>query len=157
MSPIVLLFVKYVASMIMFTLLLLLQAELEKAVSSHGDTLVLVNFFSMRNSLCTSFMTVYEVSIQIWWMIFKSFLYVMLSVSLMSCGGFRGHDCMVVGFTTTCAISAYHHYSCEFEPRSWRGVRDITLCDEVYQWLVTGWWFSPGTTFPPPIKRTVTI
>ena len=21
----------------------------------------------------------------------------------------RGHDCMVVGFTTTCAISAYHH------------------------------------------------
>ena len=37
------------------------QAELEKAVSSHGDTLVLVNFFSMRNSLCTSFMTVYEV------------------------------------------------------------------------------------------------
>ena len=65
MSPIVLLFVKYVASMTMFTLLLLLQAELEKAVSSHGDTLVLVNFFSMRNSLCTSFMTVYEVSIQI--------------------------------------------------------------------------------------------
>ena len=57
--------VKYVASMTMFTLLLLLQAELEKAVSSHGDTLVLVNFFSMRNSLCTSFMTVYEVSIQI--------------------------------------------------------------------------------------------
>ena len=29
---------------------------------------------------------------------------------------------MVVGFTTTCAISAYHHWSCEFEPRSWRGV-----------------------------------
>ena len=23
------------------------------------------------------------------------------------CG--RGHDCMVLGFTTTCAISAYHH------------------------------------------------
>jgi len=21
----------------------------------------------------------------------------------------RGRDCMVVGFTTTCAISAYHH------------------------------------------------
>jgi len=38
---------------------------------------------------------------------------------------FRGHhgrDRMVVGFTTTCAISAYHHSSCEFEPRSWRGV-----------------------------------
>ena len=24
---------------------------------------------------------------------------------------------MVVGFTTTCAISAYHHWSCEFEFR----------------------------------------
>jgi len=24
-------------------------------------------------------------------------------------GDLRGRDCMVVGFTTTCAISAYHH------------------------------------------------
>jgi hypothetical protein len=24
-------------------------------------------------------------------------------------GGSRGHDRMVVGFTTTCAICAYHH------------------------------------------------
>ena len=31
--------------------------------------------------------------------------------------GCHGCDRMVVGFTTTCAISAYHHYSCEFEPR----------------------------------------
>jgi hypothetical protein len=35
----------------------------------------------------------------------------------------RGHDRMVVGFTTTCAISSYYHYSCEFEPRSLRGVQ----------------------------------
>ena len=27
----------------------------------------------------------------------------------------RGRDHMVVGFTTTCAISAYHHWSCELE------------------------------------------
>ena len=48
----------------------------------------------------------------------------------------RGHhvrDRMVVGFTTTCAISAYHHLSCEFETRSWRGVLDTTLCDKVCQ------------------------
>ena len=32
-------------------------------------------------------------------------------------GGRR--DRMVVGNKTTCAISAYHHWSCEFEPRSW--------------------------------------
>jgi len=36
--------------------------------------------------------------------------------------GRRGHDHIVVGFTTTCAISAYHHWSCEFESRSWWGV-----------------------------------
>jgi hypothetical protein len=44
----------------------------------------------------------------------------------------RGRDCMVVGFTT-CAISAYHYKSCEFEPRSWRGVLDTTLCHKVCQ------------------------
>ena len=55
------------------------------------------------------------------------------------------HDRMVVGFTTTCAISAYHNLSCEFEPHSWRGVPDTTLCDKVCQFLVTGRWFSPST------------
>jgi hypothetical protein len=29
--------------------------------------------------------------------------------------------------------------------RSWRGVLDTTLCDNVCQWLVAGRWFSPGT------------
>ena len=46
----------------------------------------------------------------------------------------------VVGLSTTCAISV-----CEFEPRSWRSVLNTTLCDQVCQWLATGWWFSPGT------------
>jgi len=32
--------------------------------------------------------------------------------------GRRGHDRKEVGFTTTNAISAYHHKSCEFESRS---------------------------------------
>ena len=36
--------------------------------------------------------------------------------------GWRGRDHMVVGFTTTYVISAYHHLRCEFESRSWRGV-----------------------------------
>jgi len=45
-------------------------------------------------------------------------------------GGRRGRVRMVVGFTTTCAIK-----SCEFESRSWRGVLNTTLCDEVCQWL----------------------
>jgi hypothetical protein len=33
-----------------------------------------------------------------------------------------GGDCMVIGFTTTYAISAYHHWCCEFESRSERDV-----------------------------------
>ncbi len=57
---------------------------------------------------------------------------------------------MVVGLTTTYVISANHHYSCEFEPRSWRGVLDTTICDKVCQWLEAGRWFSPST----PISST---
>jgi hypothetical protein len=33
----------------------------------------------------------------------------------------------------TCAISAYHHEICEFEPSSWRGELDATLFDNVGQ------------------------
>ena len=31
------------------------------------------------------------------------------------------------------AINAYHNFSCEFKTRSWRGVLDTTLCDQVCQ------------------------
>jgi hypothetical protein len=34
-------------------------------------------------------------------------------------GGRRDRDHMVVALTITCAISAYHHWSCAFEPCSW--------------------------------------
>jgi len=43
---------------------------------------------------------------------------------------FLGGRHMVVGFTTTCAISAYHHYHFEFDPHSWLGVLD-TLYDQI--------------------------
>ena len=62
--------------------------------------------------------------------------------------GIRGHHCrdrIVVGFTTICASSAYHHKRCEFESSSWWGVLDTTLYDKVCQWLATGQLFSPGT------------
>ena len=52
----------------------------------------------------------------------------------------------MVGFTTSCAISAYHHKSFAFKPRSWRGVLETTLCCKVCQWLATGRFFSLGTT-----------
>jgi hypothetical protein len=68
-------------------------------------------------------------------------------------GDRRVRDRMVVGFTTTSAISAYQHYSCEFEPRSWRDVLDATLCDKVCQSLATeGRWFSPVTLVSPTNK-----
>jgi hypothetical protein len=62
----------------------------------------------------------------------------------------RCRDRMVFGFTTTCAIGAYHHWSCEFEPRSWRGVLDTTLCDKVRQRLATVRWYSPSS----PVSST---
>ena len=46
---------------------------------------------------------------------------------------------MVVGFTNTCAISAY-----QFESRSWRGVQHYVIK------FVSGRWFSPG----PPVSST---
>jgi hypothetical protein len=64
---------------------------------------------------------------------------------------------MVVEYKTTCAVSAYHHYSCEFESRSWRGVLDTTICDKVCQWLVTGLWFLWILRFPPPKIKTIVL
>jgi hypothetical protein len=46
-------------------------------------------------------------------------------------GGRRGH--VVVGITTSYAISAYQHESYEFESRSWQGVINTTLCHKVCQ------------------------
>jgi hypothetical protein len=54
----------------------------------------------------------------------------MSGILLCTIRGRRGRDRMVVGFTTTCAISAYHRLSCKFEPISWRGV---LICDKACQ------------------------
>ena len=72
-------------------------------------------------------------------------------VRLFYFGGCCCHDHMVVEFTTTYAISAYHHWRREFEPRSCRGVLYATLCYKVCQRLVIGRWFSPGT----PVLNTI--
>jgi hypothetical protein len=69
-------------------------------------------------------------------------------IRLLYIRGRRGR--MIVGFTTTCAISVYHHYICEFEPRLWRGELDTILCDMVCQWLATGPWFTLGS----PVSST---
>jgi len=55
------------------------------------------------------------------------------------------HTNLHIWFTTTCAISAYHH-SCEFKSCSWQGILDTTLCNKICQ-------FSPGT----PVPWTTTV
>jgi len=40
---------------------------------------------------------------------------------------------MIVGFSTTSAISAYHHQRCKFKSCSWRGELDTTLLDKICQ------------------------
>ena len=60
----------------------------------------------------------------------------------------RGRDRMVLGFTTTYAISAYHHWCCEFESRSGRSVQHYVI--KICQWLATGRLFSAN----PPVSST---
>ena len=69
--------------------------------------------------------------------------------------GIRGGDRMVVGFTTTYAVSAYHHWCCEFESRSGRGVHHyvIKFVSDLEQVGGVHWVLQ----FPPPIKLTATI
>ena len=69
--------------------------------------------------------------------------------------GRRGRDPMVVGFTTTYAISAYHHLCREFESRSGRGVQMyvIKFVNDLRQ--VGG--FLRVLRFLLPIKLTATI
>ena len=70
-------------------------------------------------------------------------------------GGRRGRDWMVGEFTTTYAISAYHHLCCEFESRSGRDVQHyvIKFVSDLRQ--VGG--FPRVLLFPPPIKLTATV
>ena len=75
-----------------------------------------------------------------------------LTTLVVICQDHRGCARIVVGFTTTYAISAYHHWRCEFEPRSGRGVQHyvIKFVSDLRQ--VGGF-----LRFPPLIKLTATI
>ena len=45
----------------------------------------------------------------------------------------HGRDHMVLGFTTTCAIIADHHYSCKFESHSWQERSEESIESGVYE------------------------
>jgi hypothetical protein len=67
--------------------------------------------------------------------------------------GRSGCDRMEVEFTITYAISAYHHYCCEFEYRSLRVVLDTTLCKFVSDLQHD----ADSLMFPPWIKLIAEI
>jgi hypothetical protein len=67
-------------------------------------------------------------------------------------GGRSGR--MVVGFKTTCAISAYHHYNWEFEPRLWA---TCTWFNNMWSSLSQVCGFPRVLWFPQPITLTTTI
>jgi hypothetical protein len=83
------------------------------------------------------------------------FVFDVISLNQLLAGPSFGRDRMVVGFTTTDAISGYHHWWCEFEFRSGRGVQHyvIKFVSDLRQ--VGG--NLRVLRFPPPIKQTSTI
>jgi hypothetical protein len=71
--------------------------------------------------------------------------------------GCHGRDRMVLGFTTTYTISAYHYLSCELESHSRRCALDAILFDKVCQGFAAGGGFLRVLRFPLPLKLTTTI
>jgi hypothetical protein len=70
---------------------------------------------------------------------------------LLILGGSRGLDHMVVGFTITYAISAYHHWRCEFESRSGKV---YSIQHYMIKFVSDLRQVSGLLRFPPPIKLT---
>ena len=73
----------------------------------------------------------------------------------ISIKGHRGRDLMVVGFTTTYAISAYHHWFCESESQPGWGVQHYVIKFVSDFRRVGG--FLRVFRFPPPIKLSAMI
>ena len=69
--------------------------------------------------------------------------------------GCRSRDRMVVRFTTTYTINAFHHYCCEFESRNGKvySIQHYVIEFDLRQVSV----FLGVLWFSPPIKLTPTI
>ena len=77
---------------------------------------------------------------------------IILNITSYAYGGRRGRDCIVVGFTTTYAISTW---CCEFESRSERGVQHYVI--KFVSDLRQVGCLLRVLRFPPPIKLTAMI
>jgi hypothetical protein len=73
---------------------------------------------------------------------------------IISNRGHRGGDHMLVGFTTTCAIGAYHYLSCEFELRYGEV---YSIQHYVIKYVSDFRQVGGFLWFPPPIKLIATI
>ena len=71
--------------------------------------------------------------------------------------GRHARDRMMVEFTTSYVVRAYHHLSCEFESRSRRCVLDIAKWHKLCQCVAACQWFSPDTPVSIINKLTTTI
>jgi len=71
--------------------------------------------------------------------------------------GRHARDHMVVGFITTYAITAYHHWSCEFEPRSGEVYSKQYYVIKFVSDLRQVGAFLWELLFSPPIKLTAMI
>jgi hypothetical protein len=61
---------------------------------------------------------------------------------------------MVIEFTTTYSISAYHHKCCEFESQLGRGVRHHVI--KFISDFATGQWFSPVSSTNKTDRHDIT-
>ena len=83
-----------------------------------------LSLWSLQTFLCSMWLTKMWVSI---FMSMTRFWNNLKQVQSNSKGGRRGRDRMVVGFTTSYAISAYHHWCRKLESRRGRGVQHYVL------------------------------
>jgi hypothetical protein len=113
----------------------------------------LYHFSDCFKSMCTTwFVKERNTDLERWGVIIILFSFVFNSI--LNWGAVVVVSSMVVGFITTYAISAHHHWSSEIKFRSWRGLLDknylITFVSDLRQ--VGG--FCQVLRFPPQIKLT---
>ena len=87
----------------------------------------------------------------------KYFVVITFILILKFSWGCHGRDHIVVGFTTTHAISAYYHFRCEFESRSGEVYSIQQYVIKFVSDLRQAGGFLRVLLFPPPIKLTTTI
>jgi hypothetical protein len=107
----------------------------------------LIYFFKIFYFLVVILITIFKAEFFLYCGISLLFIWALYSLS-NRCR--HGRDRIIVGFTTTYAISAFHHWCYEFESRSGRGVQHYVIMFVSFLRQVGG--FLRVHRFPQPIK-----